>query len=493
MAKLKKVNRKPCHLRNGYRHQSDLHTPMAHNNRLSRCYRHPYIVVGLTGLIRKLVFFIFYYDQLNWESLSYGAELGSISANLSLGRGFSSPFSPGSDPSAWFAPLLPSLWAGIFKLLGLFSLASLYAILLIDTLLACGTLILYYKIARLIYRKAGLDDNKYPFITTVILSLWPAGGFDIISPWYTDWQFFMMALAVYATLQWLITPSLRTTVIMALVGAAGMTVTQNTALIFAGGSLYALSTPPGFSFRLVRQIVFIAFFVFLSMAPWTLYNYARMGAFIPFRSDFGIELRQGNSERGTVSQDATSVHPSVDRNELQKYLKMGEVQYEKSALHESYRYILDHPLITTKRTLTRIYLYWCSDLFNQYPWYPNSKQASGIWFFTEIIWKMLFWLSPAIALLVSLSSGWARLVPFRWLFYWILLTVPLPYYITIVLTAYPLTTLPWVLLFAIIAITLKVVPPRYGGLSEESSGEKKREMSFRMSRKKPYYSQIPGD
>ncbi|MBU0480943.1 MAG: hypothetical protein KKG47_07565 [Proteobacteria bacterium] len=427
---------------------------------LSWCSRHPYPVVGLTGFIRKLVFFIFYSDQLNWDSLSYGAELGSISANLSLGRGFSSPFSQGSDPSAWFAPLLPSLWAGIFRLFGLFSPASLYAILLLDTLLACGTMILYYKIARLIYCQAGLDDHKYPFITTVILSLWPAGGFDLISPWYTDWQFFLMALAVYATLQWLITPSWRNSVIMALVGALGMTVTQNTALIFAGGSLYALWKTPGVSFPLVRRIVFIAFFVFLSMAPWTLYNYARMNAFIPFRSNFGVELRQGNSERGTVRVNATSVHPSLDRNELIKYMETGEVQYAKSALHESYHYMLDHPIITAKRTLARIYLYWCSDLLDQYPWYPDSQKGSGLQFLAEMIWKVLLWLAPTLALLICLGAGWSRLVPFRWLFYWIFFTVPLPYYITFVDAAYPLATLPWLLLFITTTITLKVAPPQ---------------------------------
>src|ERR1700719_3798272 len=46
------------------------------------------------------------------------SEVGEIAINIAQGRGFSSPFGPGEQPTAWECPIVPFLFAGFIKLAG---------------------------------------------------------------------------------------------------------------------------------------------------------------------------------------------------------------------------------------------------------------------------------------------------------------------------------------------------------------------------------------
>jgi hypothetical protein len=67
-----------------------------------------------------------------------GFESCRIAASIVSGHGFSSPYGIPTGPTAWLPPVYPYLVAAVFKLLGVYSLASLWCLILVN--IACETL-----------------------------------------------------------------------------------------------------------------------------------------------------------------------------------------------------------------------------------------------------------------------------------------------------------------------------------------------------------------
>jgi hypothetical protein len=64
----------------------------------------------------------------------FGNEVGWIARSIALHRGFSSPFYPITGPTALLPPLYPALLGLIFKVFGIYSLASAIVILFLNSL-----------------------------------------------------------------------------------------------------------------------------------------------------------------------------------------------------------------------------------------------------------------------------------------------------------------------------------------------------------------------
>src|SRR5260370_41865375 len=67
------------------------------------------------------------------DNFSFGWEMGRIGASLASGHGFSSPFGPATGPTAWEPPLYPYLTAGVFLVFGIYSKASAFVLLALNT------------------------------------------------------------------------------------------------------------------------------------------------------------------------------------------------------------------------------------------------------------------------------------------------------------------------------------------------------------------------
>src|SRR5262245_8395610 len=65
---------------------------------------------------------------------SFAQETGSISSALASGKGFSSPFLKETGPTAWLAPVYPLLVAGIFRVFGIFTRSSFFAVVFLNSL-----------------------------------------------------------------------------------------------------------------------------------------------------------------------------------------------------------------------------------------------------------------------------------------------------------------------------------------------------------------------
>src|SRR5580704_16620652 len=80
-----------------------------------------------TALIVRLLYITLahtYRIRLANDDFEFGWEMGRIARALATGFGYSDPFEGHTGPTAWTPPLYPLLLAGVFKLFGVYTLAS---------------------------------------------------------------------------------------------------------------------------------------------------------------------------------------------------------------------------------------------------------------------------------------------------------------------------------------------------------------------------------
>jgi hypothetical protein len=91
----------------------------------------PWPIFWLALAVRLLVIGVFHYYRIKLEEdhFHFGAEMGRIARALATGRGYADPFFGQTGPTAWVTPLFPLILGGIFKVFGVYSTASAWAIL----------------------------------------------------------------------------------------------------------------------------------------------------------------------------------------------------------------------------------------------------------------------------------------------------------------------------------------------------------------------------
>ncbi|MGC2404742.1 MAG: glycosyltransferase family 39 protein, partial [Acidobacteriaceae bacterium] len=73
------------------------------------------------------------------DHMLFGEEAGRIARALATGRGFADPFRGHTGPTAWVGPLFPLILSGVFKLFGVFTPASAWVILTLNSLFSALT------------------------------------------------------------------------------------------------------------------------------------------------------------------------------------------------------------------------------------------------------------------------------------------------------------------------------------------------------------------
>ena len=85
------------------------------------------------------------------DNFGFGWEMGRIGASLASGHGFSSPFGPATGPTAWEPPLYPYVIAGVFRVFGIYSKASAFALLTLNSIFSALTCVPIFMIGRRIF------------------------------------------------------------------------------------------------------------------------------------------------------------------------------------------------------------------------------------------------------------------------------------------------------------------------------------------------------
>src|ERR1039457_5685633 len=90
----------------------------------------PFAMVVTALALRLVVMGFVYTSQLDpaQDHWAFGCEMGRVARSIVTGQGFSSPYTQPTGPTALLPPMYPLLLAGVFKLFGVYSVASAIAI-----------------------------------------------------------------------------------------------------------------------------------------------------------------------------------------------------------------------------------------------------------------------------------------------------------------------------------------------------------------------------
>jgi hypothetical protein len=267
----------------------------------------------------------------------FGYETGRIARSIALGKGFSSPLSVETGPTAWLTPIYPYLLAGVFKLFGVYSFLSSLVIVTLNLLFSALTCYPIYYVGK---RISGAGVGLFAAWLWVIFP--PALYIPIEWVWDTSLSALMAALILWATLAIPERARKRDWIGYGLLWGIGL-MTNAAILSLAPFLLIWLALKLRKQGRNWIQLPALAILAMcLACVPWTVRNYVVFHRIIPFRSNFGLELWLGNNDQ-VPDTWAGFLHPNDYPPEREKFARMGEIAYMDAKQHEAIRFMLAHP------------------------------------------------------------------------------------------------------------------------------------------------------
>jgi len=396
-------------------------------------YRQRPATIFLIGLIaRETAIFIGHtYRVSKLEgSFGFGWETGRIARSLALGQGFSSPFQPGTGPTAWLAPVYPYVLAEVFKVFGIYTTASGIAILSINSVFSALTIFPVFYIARRTFCPRA-----------AVWSAWLAAMLPYAWYWAIKWAWetslatlllacvFLLALRM-AELKWrgehsveiASSSGLKDWLLFGL-GWGTIALTNPSLLLwlpFCGLWLLSRQLKAEGSLKPLRHAVASGLLFTAVLTPWIARNYLVFHCFMPVRSNFGAELHMGNAD-GAVGLWRAWMHPGVNAVEFQRYKQLGELAYVKMNQSEALDFIRLHPGAFATLCLRRAVYYWYGTLRDS----GNVVLSEG---------RNIGYLLSSILAFAGLWAMWRNRNPASFLYASLLFAVPLIYYVTF---AYP--------------------------------------------------------
>jgi 4-amino-4-deoxy-L-arabinose transferase-like glycosyltransferase len=264
-------------------------------------------------------------------------ETGNIAYSLAAGHGFSSPYWQETGPTAWLTPVYPLLVAGVFRIFGIHTPHSFFAIVFLNILFSTATCVPLFYAGK---RSGGLA------VAGGAAWLWAIFPNAIIIPyewvWDTSLAALLLATILWATLELAETQSVRKWCGYGLLwGFALMTNPSLGSLlpVLLGWAAYRASRQG--RLRLSRPLLACGI-ALLCCVPWTVRNYLAFHRFIPLRSNFPFELWLGNNEQ---FDEKSQVVPAADpeRAEIRSYIRMGETAFMQDKWKKATAFISSHP------------------------------------------------------------------------------------------------------------------------------------------------------
>ena len=311
----------------------------------------------LLGLCLRLTASGFAYRQLldpqkdYWE---FGWETGRIAHAIVSGHGFASPLFGVEGSTAWMGPVYPLLLAAVFRVLGTFTAASAIAILGLNSLFSAATCVPIYWIAARVFGKgtarwSGWAWAVYPY----------AIYFASARVWETSLTTLLLGLAIWLTFLLADRAGLR---LWLLYGALwALTALTNPATLillpplmaWAACRIYGRADVTAFLFPATAAgLIFVVF-----VSPWFVRNYRTFHQFIPFRDNFWLEFRMGNT--GDTSDVYIDwAHPAHSSAELQEYRVLGEPGYFQKKKGQALGFVRNYPGMFMWLTVRRIVFTW---------------------------------------------------------------------------------------------------------------------------------------
>ncbi len=344
------------------------------------------------------------------NNFGFGWEMGRIAAAIASGHGFSNAFGAPTGPTAWEPPLYPYLTAGVFHIFGIYSRASAFVLLSINSFFSALTCIPIFLIARRIFSEK-----------VAVGSAWTWALLPYAMSWCTRWVWeTSLSALLLAVILWLaltmedrdgLQPwlefgllwgiaALNSPVLLAFLPASGLWAWYHR----------AKRRKPSLAGVVLASVVFVA-----CLAPWLVRNYQTFGKFIFIRDNFGAELRlgNGNGADGTWMQ---YLHPTQDLYAMRQYTAMGELAYVAMCKRQAVDYIkADYPRFAVL-CVKRFVYFWA-----------GPPRLSQIWWLAQT--KNSLFLASSVLAFWGMGRALRRHKRGAWLLFWLILLYPAIYYV----------------------------------------------------------------
>src|SRR5580704_1071635 len=233
--------------------------------------------VAAIGVFRQ------YHTRPGEDNFGFGFEMGRVGRSIALGQGFSNPYDGNTGPSAWEPPPYPYLIGGVFKVFGVYTYASAWVLLSINSLLASLTTIPVYLIAHktfgprvAVWSARGWAFNPY---------IW---YWSIQWIWDTTFTPLLLSLIFLVALELEDWRGLRGW--MTFAGLWGVAALANPSMLaflpFCGLWVWRQRFKNGLPS--LAGVVLASAIFFLVISPWLVRNYEVFGRFVFLRDDFGL-------------------------------------------------------------------------------------------------------------------------------------------------------------------------------------------------------------
>jgi 4-amino-4-deoxy-L-arabinose transferase-like glycosyltransferase len=333
-------------------------------------------------------------------------EAGNIAQGLTMGDGFCCVFRRETGPTAWLAPVYPTMLAGIFKLCGVFSAKAFYVAAILNCAFSSFACLPVYFAAK---RIGGI---RAAALAGWIWALFPSG---ILMPfewiWDTSLSALLAATLLWATLRIVDSTQFRAS---AAYGALwGFSLLTNPAL----GSLL-LFFLGWIAYQRIKRGEWRPKFVLLAVAvtvaiclPWTVRNAVQFHRLIPLRSNFPFELWMGNNE--IYDDHSREVNRITRYEQVRRYGDLGENAFLAEKWEKASSFIREHPSLTLRLAGRRVVATWMG---TPTPWGDFERADSALVRF------LFFWNAVT---LIGVCAAITRLAAARSSFVFPLAIIPL--------------------------------------------------------------------
>jgi 4-amino-4-deoxy-L-arabinose transferase-like glycosyltransferase len=367
-------------------------------------------------------------------NFGFGWEMGSIGASLASGYGFSNPFGPATGPTAWEPPLYPGLTAGVFLVFGVYSKASAFVLLTLNSVFSALTCVPIFLIARRVFSEKVAVGSAWAWallpnvmfwstkavwetcLGTLLLTtiFWLALTMEDRDGWMPWFQFGLL---------WGIT-ALSSTSLLSFLPAAGLWAWYRR----------ARRGKPSLAGVVLASAVFFA-----CITPWLVRNYQTFGKFIFIRDNFGQELRLGNGP-GADGTLMLYLDPPHDPYAMRQFQAMGELPYIAMRKQQALDFIRADYGRFAKLCVRRFVYFWAAPPKDAEHWWMGEAKNS-------------LFLASSVLMFWGLGRALRLRVPGAWLLFWMFLLCPAVYYFVYCLPRYRHPIEPEMAMLAVFLLT----------------------------------------
>jgi 4-amino-4-deoxy-L-arabinose transferase-like glycosyltransferase len=370
-----------------------------------------------TGLIVRLLYITLahtYRIRPANDHFEFGWEMGRIARALATGHGYADPFEGHTGPTAWTPPLYPLILAAVFKLFGVYTGASAWVILAINSIFSAATAPAVYQIGR-----RGFRDHKLALWSAWLWALYPAAMqyavrwvWDMsVTAWLFAWVV-VLALHLRAKPQAALRPWLLFGLLWGFIALS-----NSSLLVFLPFCvLWILWPNPRAA---LRSATLSALLCVAVISPWVLRNYLVFHAFVPLRSNFGAELYESAQLENEGYPTMATLPHAVASPDFQRYQRLGELAYSREQGAQARQIIRQHPGIWVAHIFRRIWFFWVS--------VPHPTEGTWRGLLNETL-RELSYAFLSLSGLLGLALALRNKIPAAWLYFWAFVSIPLLYY-----------------------------------------------------------------